>query len=116
MTYAVEVPELNAICFVVDRPEPRDGMTVIEGAWIDVPMNLFLQSPGAKDPDQVLSQNEDDPLHYKLFKYRDELISSGFRDTGMHFGGTFSKAAWGEFLDNYDALRPAWSIPDGEDR
>ena len=99
MTYAVRVPALHTICFVMGEPFRKDGWTVEPGAWVEVPINVNAWPDGAPRPEQVLCRSVDDEKHYKIFKYRDEVESDEWRETGLNFGGTFSTTSWEQFAE-----------------
>jgi hypothetical protein len=114
MMYAVKAPPLDSVYFVADRPEDAPGLVIEEGAWIDIPPNVHAWLPGIEAPEQVLCQSRDDPKHYKLFKYRDEVDGDEWEEVGL-FGGTFSKESWERFARRLDSLRALHAVADGED-
>ena len=95
--HAVKHLREQFVCFIADEcPSEREGLIVEEGAWIDVAPNISLWPEGARRPEQVLCQSVSDLKHYKLFKYRNE-IPQDYCETGLNFGGTFSKVTWEKF-------------------
>ena len=113
MSYAVKVPGMQAIFFLMDLPDDRENLVDIEsGAWVEIPMNVNLWPEGARRPETILCQPRDDRKHYKLFKYRDEIEGTEWEKTGLNFGGTFSKDSWEEFAGRPGAIRALHAIPD----
>jgi hypothetical protein len=115
MSYAVKVPGMHAIFFLMDLPEGQEGLDIEEDAWVEVPMNVNLWPEGARRPETVLCQSRDDHKHYKLFKYRNEIEGTEWEETGLNFGGTFSKDSWKEFAQRLGAIRALHAIPDDHD-
>jgi hypothetical protein len=70
---------------------------------------------GARQPETLLCQSSEDPKHYKLFKYRNEIEGSEWQDVGLDFGGTFSKDSWERFAAKLPAIRALQAIPDDEE-
>ena len=97
---------MNSIYFVTERPENAPGLEIEEG-WIDIPPNLNEWPGGADSPEQVLCRSRSDTSHYKIFKYRGEIDLTEFEETGMNFGGTFSKASWERFARRLPSLLAA---------
>lgn len=114
MSYAVKTPPLRSIYFLMDLPEDREGLEIEDGAWVDIPPNVHAWPPGTNAPEQVLCRLRQDPKHYKLFKYRDEIDGADWEDTGMNLGGTFSASSWGRFARGLGSLKALHAIPDAE--
>jgi hypothetical protein len=115
MSCAVRVPNLRSICFLTEPPDDRDEeFEIEEGAWIEVPVNNHLWTEDSPLPDPVLCQSRVDRHHYKIFKYRDQADEGIWEDTGLDFGGTFSKASWGRFAALFPAVRALQAITDDE--
>ena len=114
MSVAVKTPPLKSVYFVTERPEDLSGLKIEDGAWIEIPTNVYAWPEGARRPEPVLCQSKDDPRHYKLFKYCDEIEGTEWEDTGLNFGGTFSAESWRRFAEHLSFFRALHAIPDEE--
>lgn len=114
MSCAVRTPPLDSVYFLTELPDSREGLEIEEGAWIDIPPNVHAWPPGIRAPEQILCRSRDDPEHYKLFKYRDEVDGDEWEETGLNFGGTFSRRSWGRFAASLPSVRALHAIPDEE--
>jgi hypothetical protein len=94
--YAVTIEPLRAIAFLSAPPEGSQWQ-VQEGVEIDIPSTYSDWPDGANPSKQVLCISTSDPKHYKLFKDQRDVDQTEFRDTGMNFGGVFSKTSWDRF-------------------
>jgi len=52
-----------------------------------IPEDYDLWPEGSEAPQHILGEFENEPGHYRLFKYARDLRGSGFRLTGKYFGG-----------------------------
>ncbi len=114
MSCAVKITGMPSIFFINEPPDDQEGLEIEDGAWVEVPMNVSLWPEGARRPEQVLCRSKQDPLYYKLFKYRNEIEDSDWAVTGMNFGGTFSRHSWRNFASRLGAIRALQAIPDDE--
>jgi hypothetical protein len=112
MSFAVKTPPLTSIYFLMDLPDNTEGLEVEEGAWVEVPTNVNAWPEGARRPETVLCRSREDPKHYKLFKYRNEIEGTEWEETGLNFGGTFSKTSWERFAKSLPSLMALHAIPD----
>ena len=114
MSCSVMLPDWDSIYFLTDPPDRTEGLQIVEGAWVEVPINVGLWPDGAPRPETVLCRSRRDPEHYKLFKYRREVDAQEWDEAGLHFGGTFSKQSWNAFASRIPSLLALQAIPDRE--
>jgi hypothetical protein len=104
------LPDRESIYFLTEPPDQTEGLEVVEGAWVEVPTNVNLWPEGAARPETVLCRSRLDPKHYKMFKYRREIDSQEWEETGLNFGGTFSKLSWHAFASRIPSLMALQAI------
>jgi hypothetical protein len=116
MYCSVRTPFTQAVFFLNEIPENPDGsLEIEEGAWVEVPMNVAAWPEGARRPESVLCRSTEDPKHYKIYKYRNEIEGTEWEETGLNFGGTFSKDSWEDFARRLGAVRALHTVPDHDD-
>jgi hypothetical protein len=121
MQCVVVIPELSTVYFLIEVPAnrgdlERDGMKIVEGAWIEVPADLGEWPIGTdRPPVRTLGVCKTDPKHYREFKYPDEVEPAGFEPTGMTYGGAYSPRQWHRLAERIPALK-AFEAITGNDR
>ncbi len=115
MTCAVKIPGMRSLYFLMDLPDDREDLDDIEeGAWIEIHRTLYFWREGADRPEVFLCRSRDDPRHCTLFQ-RDEIDATEWEETGLNFGGTFSRESWREFAERLRTIRAFQTIPDDRD-
>jgi hypothetical protein len=114
MSCAVKVPGMNSVYFLTEPPDDREDFEIEEGAWVEVPMNHHLWTEDSPRPDPVLCQSREDRQHYKIFKYRDQVEEEVWEETGLNFGGTFSRTTWKRLAALFPAVRALHAITEDE--
>jgi hypothetical protein len=66
------------------RGQWREGVTLAP-----LPRNLDAWPEGHGWPDRTVGVSVSDTTRYRVFTYASDLEGSGFRSTGMAFGGVF---------------------------
>jgi hypothetical protein len=66
------------------RGQWREGVTLAP-----LPRNLDVWPEGHGWPDRTVGVSVSDSTRYRVFTYASDLDGSGFRSTGMAFGGVF---------------------------
>lgn len=100
--YALTIPPLRTMAFLAERP--ADGRwEVQDDVEIDIPPNFSDWPEGVEAPEQVLCISTSDPKYYKLFKYARDIDPAEFKETGMAFGGVYSRTAWSRFATSLSA-------------
>jgi hypothetical protein len=84
--YAVFDDRANSITFVKEIPKEFEGRYEAEVILDPPPADLNIWPQGTDRPEVVLCVAEDDPKHYRVYKYRRD-IAEGFRSTGRNYGG-----------------------------
>ncbi len=112
MGYAVKIPLMYAIFFMEDRPEEQEDMEIEEGAWAEVPPNLYRRPDRSKAPEVLLCRSTTDPKHYRVFHDRNEIDPSGFTPTGMTYGGLYTRSMWERFSGAWPEIKPFYTHPD----
>jgi hypothetical protein len=105
---------MSSIYFLTELPDDADALDLQEDAWVEIPTNVYAWPEGARRPEPVLCQSKEDPRHYKLFKYLNEIEGTDWEDTGMSFGGTFSAESWKAFAKSLASLKSLQAIPGEE--
>lgn len=93
MSYAVPIDPLNAIVFSAVAPPrglgafhgPVQANVTLEPPEGEVFPGLFQWPEGEPRPEVILCVARDDPKRYALFKYRNQVDPSVFRETGRTF-------------------------------
>jgi hypothetical protein len=112
--YAVTIEPLNAIVFLVERPE-SDRWEIQEGVELDIPANYAEWPSGEERPEQVLCASTSNPKHYKVFKFSREIDRTEFRPTGKNFGGVYSRTAGERFVKALPAALALQAVPDDDE-
>lgn len=66
-----------------------------QGCWQEgvtlapLPTDLYVLPDGPAWPDRVVGVCLEDHSHYRVFAYNADVRGSGFRSTGLIYGGTF---------------------------
>jgi hypothetical protein len=85
--------------YVFTQMDPRtEGYKgdVIEGVTLDYDMNAIHRWPhGQSRPDPQLGRDPNNPAHYKVFKFPDELHAAGFEF--VHFNTPFLAYSWSDY-------------------
>jgi hypothetical protein len=90
LLYAVFDDRTNSITFVYKIPKGFEGRYE-SGVKLDrPPTDLHIWPQGADRPEVVLCIAEDDPEHYRVFKYGRDIVK-GFRPTRRNYGGVMEK-------------------------
>jgi hypothetical protein len=97
MLYAVTIDPLNTIVFVYDRPDDIPW-EVEEGVELDINPLFGTWTPDREPLHQTLGVSISNPKYYRVFHHSKDIGNRGFRPTGRHFGGLFSKATWERFV------------------
>ncbi len=64
----------------------QDGVTLAP-----LPDDLYTLPCGPGWPDRIVGVSLDDHGLYRVFSYTDDVVGSGFRSTGLIYGGTFDR-------------------------
>jgi hypothetical protein len=100
---AVRMEPLVSIMFVEGLPENLDR-PVEADVWLDeLPDDLWTRAKGRPIQDHAVAVAVDNPRHYRVFGYREE-ITPDFRDTGYIFGGCYLASQWERVEYAVDAL------------
>ncbi len=113
MLYAVTIEPLRAIYFLDTKPE-ENRWKVQEGVELDIPFNYDTWPDGEESPEQILCTSVENPLHYKLFKYRRDINPAEFQPTGKNFGGIYSRSTWARLTRSLAASTAVEDVPDTE--
>jgi hypothetical protein len=100
--YAVTIGPLHAMVFLSEPPE-NGHWEVQEGVQIDIPANYSDRPEEADAPEQILCVSIFEPKRYKVFRSPRDIDPAEFRETGMNFGGVFSRTAWERFAKSLSA-------------
>jgi len=100
--YALTIGPLQTMVFLSEPPE-NDHWEVQDGVQIDIPANYSDRPEGADVPEQILCVSTFEPKRYKVFKSSRDIDPAEFQQTGMSFGGVFSRTAWERFAKSLPA-------------
>lgn len=97
MLYAVTIEPLNTVIFLHERPD-NSPWKVEEGVELDINPLFGTWTPDREPLHQTLCVSISNPKFYRVFHHSKDIGNRGFRPTGRHFGGLFSKATWEQFV------------------
>jgi hypothetical protein len=96
MLYAITIEPLNTVVFMYDRPDDSPW-EVEEGVELEINPLFGTWTPDREPLHQTLAVSISNPKYYRVFHHSKDIGNRGFRPTGRHFGGLFSKATWERF-------------------
>jgi hypothetical protein len=121
MHCVAKIPELSTIYYLIEVPAnrddlERDGVEIVEGAWVEVPSDPGEWPIGTDSPPpRTLGVSKTNPKHYREFKYPEEVEQAGFEPTGMSYGGAYSPAHWERLVERIPSMK-AFEAIKGNDR
>ena len=117
---AVTIPAMGATMFVANfAPETLPASVAWSDWTIDedvrlVVSNAFSTWPGvaADGEPAVLCRSTSDPHHYEIFERTADIGEAEFIPTGTTFGGLYSEAHWGRFVQDFHRILKFLRISD----